>query len=222
MSQHQDYWRRYFPEFAESNDRYIQALMCAANVVSLQANQQVFFPGSVCENYLLVLDGCVKTQLISESGREIALYYVRSGDSCVLTTSCLLGGDHYPVEGVCEQATTAFAINVRHFQDCLNHSVLFRKFVFNNFAQRLSSVMSRMEEVVFESIDQRLCRYLLACNQAKIVRTHQQLALDLGSAREVVSRHLKRYERSGWIKLARGSINIVDARALRQVAMMAR
>jgi CRP/FNR family transcriptional regulator len=222
MTINEEYWSKYFPAFANSSDRMVENLMSNAALVEIPKNKQVFYPGSICENYLLVLKGCVKTQLISENGREVALYYVRSGDSCVLTTSCLLGGDSYPVEGVTEEKTTAFAISAKNFQNCLNNSIFFRQFVFKNFAERLSSVMSRMEEVVFESIDQRLCKYLLDCNQSLITHTHQELAMDLGSAREVVSRHLKRYERSGWVKLSRGSVKILDTEALRAVAYAVR
>ena len=126
MTENEEYWRLYFPHFADSKDRMIDRLMSTAKVVEIPKDKQVFFPGSICENYLLVIKGCVKTQLISENGREVALYYVRSGDSCILTTSCLLGGNSYPVEGVTEEATTAFAISAKSFQDCLNNSIFFR------------------------------------------------------------------------------------------------
>ena len=109
MAYYLRFWEKYFPQFVQSNDDAVNRLMDAAKKVEIPAGQVVFYPGSRCENYLLMLEGCIKTQLISEGGREVLLYYVRSGDSCVLTTSCLLAGDRYPAEGITEENTTAFA-----------------------------------------------------------------------------------------------------------------
>jgi CRP/FNR family transcriptional regulator len=102
-------------------------------LVTFPAGQQLFYPGSRCENYLLVLAGVVKVQIMSESGREILLYHVHSGDSCVLTTSCMLSGDCYPAEGITEDEVTAFAMSSHAFNRCIEQSSFFREFVFKNF-----------------------------------------------------------------------------------------
>jgi len=80
--------------------KYLLQLMASATLLKVPAEQIVFHPGSLCENYLLMVSGCVRTQLLTESGRELLLYKVKAGDSCVLTTACLLGKNRYPVEGV--------------------------------------------------------------------------------------------------------------------------
>ena len=214
MTHKTDYWQRYFPEFTDSNDPVVERLTQAANLVKLPAGQQVFYPGGVCSSYLLMLEGCVKTQLISENGREVVLYHVRSGETCVLTTSCLLGGDSYPAEGITEGDIAAFAIPAENFHDCLDQSIFFRQFVFRNFASRLSEVIRRMEEVVFGAIETRLSRSLLETGESIIAKTHQELSAELGTAREVVSRHLKRFEACGWVNLGRGTVKIVDRFAL--------
>ena len=211
-------WEMYFPQFIHSNDPEVDRLMESAVKIEIPAGQQVFYPGSACENYLLMLVGCINTKLISENGREVLLYHVRSGDSCVLTTSCLLSGEHYPAEGVTEENVTAFVIPAAVFHHGINHSPFFRQFVFKNFAQRLSSVISRMEEVVFGPIDQRLSKMLLDTHKTVIKMTHQELAAELGTAREVVSRHLKRYEAYGWVNLSRGTLEITDAPALKKLS----
>lgn len=188
--------------------------MNASGLVTLPAGKQVFYPGSACQNYLLVLAGVVNVQILSEGGRQILLYQVRSGDSCVLTTSCMLSGDCYPAEGIAENEVTAFAIPSQAFYRCIEQSAFFREFVFKNFSLRLSRIIGRMESVVFETIDQRICKALLADNQKVIEKTHHELAYELGTAREVVSRHLKKYESYGWVSLKRGTIDIINRDAL--------
>jgi len=90
MKNHQDLWATYFPQFIENSDKGLELLMDSSSLVTFPAGRQLFYPGSSCENYLLVLAGVVKVQIMSDSGREVLLYHVRSGDSCVLTTSCML------------------------------------------------------------------------------------------------------------------------------------
>jgi CRP/FNR family transcriptional regulator len=191
--------------------------MDSSSLVKISADQQIFYPGSQCENYLLLLSGVVKVQIMSETGREVLLYYVRSGDSCVLTTSCLLSGDSYPAEGITETEVSAFAMSSQAFYRCMEQSAFFREFVFKNFSARLSKIIGRMEAVVFDTIDSRICKALLDTGDKIIPKTHQELAYELGSAREVVSRHLKNFEGHGWVSLKRGIVEIINREALRQV-----
>jgi CRP/FNR family transcriptional regulator len=217
MKNNQDLWTIYFPQFIENNDKGIELLMAASSLVTFSAGKQLFYPGCHCENYLLVLTGTVKVQIMSDNGREVLLYHVRSGDSCVLTTSCLLSGDSYPAEGITENEVQAFAMSSHAFYRCLEQSAFFREFVFKNFSSRLSNLISRMEAVVFDTIDQRICKVLLETNEKVIIKTHNELAYELGTAREVVSRHLKNFENYGWISLKRGTIDIINREALKRI-----
>jgi CRP/FNR family transcriptional regulator, anaerobic regulatory protein len=217
MVQNENLWKSHFPDFVASGDSAVRQLMDAAAVVGMPAGQQVFYPGKSCEHYLLMLSGSIKAQIMSADGREVLLYHVQPGDSCVLTTSCLLGGNQYPAEGYTETDIRAFAIPAHVFHRCLQQSDFFREFVFRNFSKRLTDVIKRMEAITFGSIDQKLARLLLSGGETLLNKTHQQLALELGSVREVVSRHLKRFESCGWLNLSRGSIEIVDAAALQQL-----
>lgn len=215
MLKHANAWKNHFPEFAGCGDAVVAQLMAAATLVAVPAGRQVFYPGKACDNYLLLLSGSVKAQILSADGREVLLYRVLPGDSCVLTTSCLLGDSAYPAEGYTESDISAFAIPAHVFHRCLQQSAFFREFVFRNFSARLADVIKRMAALSFASIDQRLAQTLLAENTNPIRKTHQELALELGSVREVVSRHLKRFESLGCLNLSRGSIEIIDAAALR-------
>lgn len=206
------------PELAR--DAELGAILARANCVSLPAGQCVFQPGAVCQNYLLVARGEVRVQLLTAGGREVVLYHVGPGDSCVLTTSCLLGAAHYPAEGITVNEVTAFALSAADFHQGLDSSSAFRRFVFGNLGRRLSEVIARMEQVVFAPIDARLAGSLLQLAGAgdQLSATHHELAVELGTAREVVSRHLKRFEENGWVRLGRGSIALTDRAALVRLA----
>jgi CRP/FNR family transcriptional regulator, anaerobic regulatory protein len=217
MNKHQALWAKHFPQFIANHDKGINMLMDASTLVSFPTGRQLFYPGSLCENYLLVLTGTVKVQILSENGREVLLYHVRSGDSCVLTTSCLLSGDTYPAEAIAENDIQAFSMPAQAFYRCIELSAFFREFVFKNFSERLSRLIERMETVAFDSIDQRIAKVLLATDESVIVKTHQELAYELGTAREVVSRHLKTFEKFGWINLKRGTIDIINREALKTI-----
>jgi CRP/FNR family transcriptional regulator len=216
----QAYWEKYYPEFVAVTDKNLKSLMASAMLVEIPAGEQVFYPGKQCENYVLLLEGRIKIQLMSESGREILLYCVNPGDSCVLTTSCLLGSNQYPAEAFTEADSKAFVIPSTAFHRCLESSAFFREFVFQNMSSRLSNVIGRMEHVLFASVENRLAELLLALSsdQNQIAKTHQDLAAELGTAREVVSRHLKRFEKFGWIHLSRGSIQVKNPHALAELS----
>ncbi|RMG27704.1 MAG: Crp/Fnr family transcriptional regulator [Gammaproteobacteria bacterium] len=187
-----------------------------AQLVRLPPGMKVFEPGGRCQSYLLVVEGSVRVQLVTESGREAVLYHVRAGNSCILTTSCLLGGQHYPAEGVTESEVAALVVPAARFLPALDQSRAFRKFVFANLGRRLAEVMERIEQIAFGPIDRRLAGALLdlADGDGVIRTTHQNLAVELGSAREVISRHLKRFESRDWVALGRGTITIRNAEAL--------
>ncbi len=215
---HAPLWKQYFPAFVGSDDRFLGQLMAAASLVRIAPRQQVFYLGKACDHYLLILSGSVKAQIISPDGKELVLYHVHSGDSCVLTTSCLLGNSNYPAEGITETEVTAFAIPAHVFHRVLGQSPLFREFVFHNFSTRLADVIRRMESLSFDSVDQKLAKVLIAIGDRVIHTTHNELSLEMGTAREVVSRHLKRFESQGWLTLTRGAIQDIDYPALKRLA----
>ena len=212
-------WSHYFPDFVQSRDESLQRLMAAARQLTLPAGQTIFQPGGACGNYLLVLEGSVRVQIMTPSGREVLLYQVKPGNACILTTSCLLGANDYPAFGITETAVSALAIPADDFHRAIGQSTFFRTFVFSGFSERLSGVIGRMEELVEGDIDRMLAKTLLdAAQDGKVTMTHQDLAVAIGSAREVVSRHLKQWEGKGWVKLARGNLVLLDMARLRELA----
>jgi CRP/FNR family transcriptional regulator, anaerobic regulatory protein len=195
-------------------------LFDASAILSLPENSTVFHQGDACKNYLIVLGGKVKVFTRAENGREILLYRLVTGDSCVLTTSCLLSNKNYPAEGKTETPVTALAIPVSRFNTALQQSVTFREIVFSAFSSHLSELITLVEEVAFGKIDVRLAKHLLTqCDDKNILSsTHQNIATELGTAREVISRQLKELESKDLIKISRGNIQIIDATALQSIA----
>lgn len=209
-------WRELLPELEQTADDMACQLFDEANIVSMPENSTVFQQGDACKNYLIVLDGKVKVFTRAESGREIVLYRLEKGDSCVLTTSCLFGHENYPAEGQTESAVTAMAIPANKFNQVVQQSASFRQLVFSAFSSHLSELITLVEEVAFGKLDIRLAKALLAQRDEnnKVTSTHQNIATELGSAREVISRQLKELESKGYIKINRGNIEIIDIEAL--------
>jgi CRP/FNR family transcriptional regulator len=189
----------------------LDKLLASAQIVKLEQGRFVFHAGDMCEAFLLLLDGEVRVQLTSAGGREITLYRIGRGGSCILTTSCLLSNENYPAEAIAESDVEALAIPISSFQDALEESQWFRRFVFDGFSMRLTSVIQKIEHIAFTSIDARLAAVLLELDRNGVQKvTHQDIAVELGTAREVVSRHLKRFESHGWVQLGRGKVTLVD------------
>jgi CRP/FNR family transcriptional regulator len=187
-------------------------------IVKIDQNRFVFHAGDLCQAFLMLLEGNVRVQLTSASGREVTLYRISPGGSCILTTSCLLSHEDYPAEAIAESDLVAAAIPSAIFQDALDESHRFRTFVFDSFSTRLKNVIARIEELAFTSIDARLARVLLELHEKQVEKvTHQDIAVELGTAREVVSRHLKRFANEGWVELGRGRVTIIDPANLQRV-----
>lgn len=205
-------WVEQFPGLKTLQPAVGEALIDASRVVKLPAGTRIFGPGRAPENYLLLLEGTVRVQQVSESGREIVLYRVSAGESCALTTACLMGYEAYQAEGLAETDVEAVAIPRVLFDDLIARSAEFRRFVFTAFSVRITNLFKIIEEVAFSRIDIRLAQRLLelADGEDRVSLTHQQLAAELGTAREVVSRQLHEFQRRGWISTSRGVIVVTE------------
>jgi len=162
----------------------------AARVVQMPAGATLFRPGDLCENYLVVLKGAARITLTSETGREILLYRVEPGQSCVLTTAALMSESEYDAEGATETEVEALVIPSAVFAELLAASAVFRKFVFSSFAIRLQDLIGLVGEVAFSRLDRRLAAFLVkrGGDAGEVAMTHQEIAAEVGSTREAVSR----------------------------------
>lgn len=213
-------WIPRFPELAQLTPAERKLIAERAQVVSLPAGTTVFAPGLPADNFLLLLDGTVRVQQVSASGREIVLYRVTGGESCIMTTACLLSQDTYNAEGITETPVQAVAVPKAAFDELMARSAAFRRFVFSDYSSRITDLLHVVEEVAFERIDKRLAQKLLERADAAggLSATHQDLAVELGTAREVISRHLKEFQRRGWLELNRGQVQLADRAGLERIA----
>lgn len=186
----------------------------------LEAGTVLFRPGDQPSGFVLVLDGEIAVHLTGRSGREISLYEVVPGQTCVQTTLCLLGQVSYSAEAVAKTAVDIVIVPSAQFHRLLAESAGFRTFVFRSLGNRLSDVTGVLEQVAFVRIEARLAQELLRRAGAGEVAaaTHQELAAAIGSAREVISRRLEVLSRMNLVTLDRGAVRIVDRNGLVRVA----
>ncbi len=213
-------WIDQFPGLSRLEAPIKATLMERSAIMDLPRGTVLFGPGKSPENMLFLLDGSVRVQQTSESGREIVLYRIHAGESCVLTTACLLAYDDYSAEGIAETDIRAAAIPRSVFDDLVAGSAPFRNFVFEAFSKRITDLFLMIDEVAFQRIDVRLAQKLreLVGEAETIKTTHQQLSVELGTAREVISRQLQEFQRRGWIMQSRGVITVKDGAALSKLA----
>ena len=198
-------------------------LAAGSGVVTLPEGAQVFSPGDSADTFLLVLSGTVRVQQHSETGRDLTLYRVHAGQSCVLTTACMLAFENYSADGIAETEVRAVAIPRQTFDRLVATSNVFREFVFRAYSRRITDLFQLIDDIVFQRMDVRLAARLLEfAVDNEVKATHQTLATELGTAREVVSRTLAEFHRRGWITQARGTIHIANPAAIAMLAHSAK
>lgn len=195
-------------------------LVDVARVVHMPKGAQVFGPMRVPDSLIFLYDGRIRVSHSSDSGREIVLYRVDAGESCVLTTACMLAEEAYNAEGIAETDITVIILPKPAFDRLVAEEEAFRKFVFAAYSRRLLDLLRVVDDVAFGHMDVRLAERLLelAGDMKEIPATHQQLASELGTAREVVSRILSDFQKREMIAQSRGRIALIDKPALRKLA----
>ena len=205
-----------YPVLRSLSSQQLAALCQTATQLQVPASGELFAEGQTCKGFPLILRGTIKVVKSSAGGREMLLYRVPPGDSCIITSSCLLADSPYSARGVAETPLSLLLLPITVFEQLIADSRPFRDFVFRLFAERIAELMQLVEEVAFRRLDQRLAKLLLARGDA-IQCTHQALAEELGSVREIVSRLLKGFAAAGFVSLAREQITVVDRAGLRKV-----
>ena len=206
-----------FPALARLEAPARDYLSAQLRPVELPAGAALFHPGGLCAAYPFLLSGRVVVRRVARSGREIVLYRVQPGQTCIMSTTCLMTDRAASAEAVAEQDVAALALAPPAFAHLLERSAVFRAFAFGACARRIGDLMARIEEIADTPIDERLAARLLeAAGSGRVVAaTHAALAADIGTAREVVSRALKHFSDSGWVRAGRGTIEILRPDALR-------
>jgi CRP/FNR family transcriptional regulator len=208
--------RRLYPALLQLPAEGLAALVSSARAVSLPAGATLFAEHDPCHGFPLLLEGSVRVTKGAPSGRELPLYRVKPGETCIITSGCLLGGTAYNARGTAATPVRLLLVPRAEFLRLLALPA-FREFVFRLFAERIAGLMQLVEEVAFRRLDQRLAGQLLG-HGATIRATHQELADELGTVREMTSRLLKGFEAQGLVRLGRERIEILDAAGLRALA----
>lgn len=212
--------RACFPRIAA--DRALDsAITASASPARLEAGKAVCREGDTCSALALVIEGSARVYKLAESGREITLYRVEPGHCCILTASCILSGRPFPATAVAESRLVAALVPPSQVARWMAEHPPWRELLWGMLAERLGDVIGLVEEVAFRRMDRRLAAHLVeqaGPGEARVATTHQQIAAELGTSREVVSRLLKDFEMRGWLTLARGAVRLTDPGALRALA----
>jgi CRP/FNR family transcriptional regulator, anaerobic regulatory protein len=214
-----------YPFYREGPTQLQRQIAQVTQEAQLPVGTEYYREGESCTRLALIGEGRVRVYKSSSSGRQITLYHVGPGESCILTASCALTGLSYPATAVVEgdQPLEALIIPADSFRAWVAQYDEVRSFVFQLMSDRLTSMMMLVEEVAFGKMDRRLAAFLLRHVQMEnptansLAMTHDQIASELGSAREVISRILKDFERHGILEVSRGKINILNIRKLNQI-----
>ncbi|MBL8532493.1 MAG: Crp/Fnr family transcriptional regulator [Betaproteobacteria bacterium] len=209
--------RTLYPALESVPEERLDRLLEEGSIVQVKAGTVLFDDKSPCQAFPMLVEGTIRVSKVGANGRELQLYRVVPGESCILTTSCLLGKVQYNARGVAETDVVAVALPQPVFGRLVSDQEPFRNYVFSLFSERIAELMQLVEAVAFQRLDQRLAALLLG--KGKVVHTtHQALADELGSVREIVSRLLKTFAEQGLVSLSRENIEIVDAGGLRRIA----
>lgn len=204
-----------------SNDgRELPSELNQLKPVQVSKGTKLFGVGDVCQQFVYVVSGSIRVDLASETGSSLLLYRLNPSDTCVLTTSCLMSGDQYCAEATVEEDAAILTMPAAQFFDSIEQSAFFRSFVFSSFSQRLTTLMAKVDEIAFRSIERRLAASLLhhAKGGVTVGVTHEALASEIGTAREVISRKLSQWDSANIINKSRGEIQLLSITELESIA----
>lgn len=224
MISHDQYNRivRILPILQHADPQLVREFQQTAFYARVPAGKDVFVEGDSTDAIALLISGVVRVYKIGETGREITLYRFGFGESCILTASAILNQQSFPAIATVEQDAEAVMIPADAFRDWVRRYDLWRGFIFDLLSQRLTSVMAIVDEVVFRRVDTRVASFLLNRSQIEnpIHITHQEIAAELGSSREVISRIIEGFASEGLIRPARGIVEVLDFDSLKSHSVM--
>jgi len=213
---------RVLPVLQQADPQFVREFQQAAIFARIPIGKDVFVEGDRVDGIALLISGVVRVYKIGETGREITLYRFGNGSSCILTANAILSDQDFPAIATVEQEAEAMIIPADIFRDWERRYDEWRSFIFDLLSRRLSAVIATVDEVAFQRMDRRIASLLLKQARARnpIRITHQQIAAELGSSREVISRLLDDFVTDGSIRTGRGVIEVLDFAALESRTLM--
>ncbi|MFZ5975276.1 MAG: Crp/Fnr family transcriptional regulator [Bacillota bacterium] len=211
-----------FPVLKTLDEQALEELMREGSLVKRPAGAILMRQGETCPHVPLVLSGVLRVYKLSPGGREMTLYRAVAGDTCLVSVACKLTGEDFPAIAQVEEDAELFFIPTGMFQKHLDRHLPWKDFVILTLYKRLAESLQVLESVTFDRVDRRLAAWLLNLSEeeksATLHVTHEQIAAELGSAREVISRMLGEMRHQGWLELGRKRIKIIDKEALAELA----
>ncbi len=198
-----------FPMFGSIQGSLAHQIVDHSTYESFEVGTQLYARGDDCPGITFLLDGEIRVFMRSITGREITLYDVLPGETCVLNASCIMAKCNYMANAEAIDDGAMLYLSRDTFLELMARSKRMQSFIFTFFNQRFSEILELVDEVTFGKLDVRLADYLIEkAENNELHTTHQTIANDLGSSREVISRLLKDFRRKGRIELARNHIQI--------------
>ncbi|MBU5336408.1 Crp/Fnr family transcriptional regulator [Intestinibacter bartlettii] len=194
----------------------------SSHIEEYHSGELIYSKYQSCTGLVLVANGILRSFMSSLSGKEITLFKLFEKDLCVLSSSCFYQNLSYDINLQAVENSSLVIIDGKPFKELLDTNIDVQKFMFEVTQSKLSEIMGVLEQVVFFSLEHRLSEYLIEQyylkNSLKIDITHEAIANDLGSSREVISRMLKRFEKDNLVKLNRGCITIINIKDLQAIS----
>jgi CRP/FNR family transcriptional regulator, anaerobic regulatory protein len=200
-----------FPYLKDASEGLAKTLLSVSVRKGFPAGLQIYTEGDACQSIAFIMSGEIRVYKAGLTGREITLYEIGPGETCILNASCILSGMSYPANAVTLCPVEVLLVPAPEFRRLISQYPEMRTFVFTLLSHRLSAVMELVEEVAFGRMDERLMEYIIEkSEEGRLQATHHKIASDLGTSREVVSRLLKNFELRGALRLSRNLIEIVN------------
>lgn len=199
-------------QFLEENDDAIKK-------VAVQEGMVICHEGQSCADLVVLTSGVVRVYKPAEDGRSISLYHISAGESCILTAGCILNQQVFPAIAEARTDAEGLAIPAHLVKQWMNESEIWREYIFSILSQRFADVIDLANSLAFEDLRTRVVTWILRNanhQQAEIIATHQEIAEELGTSREVISRKLKDLENEQLITLERGKLSGVDVEGLKE------
>lgn len=208
-----------FPFIEKADSKFIKTFFELTSLANIPERKVVSEYGVICANLALILSGSVKVYKMSRKGREVTLYRIGKGDSCVLTAACLMNSNPFPATAKSETEVEALLIPATYAKAWTTQNSWWNEFVFNMVSDRFGEIIDVLDNAIFIPVEARLAYFLLNNAETQSLGiTHQQIADELGTSREVVSRILKGFEKQALVKLNRGAIEILDYKQLKTIS----
>lgn len=200
------------PNFTDP--KLLQAILDKGQIMNLEPGKVMMEPGQFIKMVPVVLEGSIKIMRVDEDGKELFLYYMDAGETCALSLTCCTAAKPSEIKAVVEERATIIAIPVAVHEQFSDEFRQWKDFVANTYQNRFQEMLVALDAVAFKRMDERLMRYIVTkMKQHKaneLHTTHQEIANELGTSREVISRLLKQLEKKKWIELGRNVIYIRD------------